>query len=434
MPQICDYIEDDHLSCGEESLIPESFWGNGHPPQTKQLAIEQYRIRNYSEAVRLFEIAFNQDSDPETLIYLNNAKIQIQFPAAQIRTIAVAVPLERRTTIGLEILRGAAQAQTQALKNGQPLRMIIADDNNRDDSKAGNNARKVAQKLVKYPDLLAVLGHYSSEATKQALPIYTQARVVLISATSTSDNLTSPFFFRTFSSDRITAQNMATYLFSQLQQSQVAIFYSQGSEYAESLSNAFRQAAKSFPGDVIDHQPAFNLASDRFDAKASLNQAKAQGATAIVLIPDAGVGLYNAIPNASQVIQSNVNQSWIVAGDSLYNSDLLKSDKGLSLKEIQRLVFAIAWHPINDINSGFVHQAQTLWKIDPTEYYLANCHQLRRSIGIKQSLDTKFHPHRHSENTCNGSIFSYRRNGSHSISRERSPPCQNCDRWSASQL
>ncbi|MBX9256156.1 ABC transporter substrate-binding protein [Desmonostoc muscorum CCALA 125] len=363
----CDYILDDRLSCGEETLIPESFWGNSQPPLTKQLAIEQYRNRNFSSAVRLFETAFNQDSDPETLIYLNNAKIQLQFPTNKIRTIAVAVPLERRTAIGIEILRGAAQAQTQALKNGQPLRMIIADDSNRDDSKAGNNARKAAQRLVKYSDLLAVLGHYSSEATKQALPIYTQAQVVLVSATSTSGNLKSPFFFRTVPSDRITAQKMATYVFSELQQKKVAIFYSQGSEYAQSLSQAFREAAKSFPGNVIDHQSAFNLASDRFDAKTALNQAKTQGATVIVLIPDAGVGLYNAIPNALGVIRSNVNQSWIVAGDSLYSSDLLKPDKNPSLQEIQRLVFAIAWHPTNDINSGFVHQAQKLWKIDPSD-------------------------------------------------------------------
>ncbi|MEH2002374.1 MAG: bifunctional serine/threonine-protein kinase/ABC transporter substrate-binding protein [Nostoc sp.] len=365
LAQTCDYILDDHLSCGEESLIPASFLGNDQ--SSKQLAIEQYRSKNFSEAARLFETAFNQKSDPETLIYLNNAKIQMQFPAGQIRTIAVAVPLERRTAIGLEILRGAAQAQTEVLKNGQPLRMIIADDSNRDDTKAGNDARKIAQKSVKYPDLLAVLGHYSSEATKQALPIYTKAGVVLVSATSTSDNLKSPFFFRTVASNRVAAQKMATYVFSQLQQSQVVIFYSQGSEYAESLSGAFREAAKSFQGHVIDHQTAFNLASDRFNAKAALNQAKIQGARVIVLIPDAGVGLFNAIPNALEVIRSNVNQSWIVAGDSLYSADLLKPDKGLSLQQIQRLAFAIAWHPINDINSLFIHQAQTLWKIDPND-------------------------------------------------------------------
>ncbi|MCC5629105.1 bifunctional serine/threonine-protein kinase/ABC transporter substrate-binding protein [Nostoc sphaeroides CHAB 2801] len=364
----CDYIQDDHLSCGEESLIPASYWGtNDQPPQTKQLAIEQYHSKNFSAAKDLFITAFNQESDPETLIYLNNAKIQMQFPAAKIRTIAVAVPLERRTTIGLETLRGAAQAQTEALKNGLPLRIIIADDSNRDDSKAGNDARKIAQKLVKYSDLLAVLGHNSSEATKQALPIYTKAGVVLVSATSTSNNLKSPFFFRTVPSDRIAGQKMATYVFSQLRQRKVAIFYSKGSEFAESLSRAFREAAKSFPGNVLDYQPAFNLASDRFNAKASLNQAKAQGATVIVVIPDAGVGLYNAIPNALEVIRSNVNHSWIVGGDSLYNSDLLKPNKGLSLEQIQRLALAIAWHPLNDINSSFVQQAQTLWKIDPTD-------------------------------------------------------------------
>ncbi|MCC5668310.1 bifunctional serine/threonine-protein kinase/ABC transporter substrate-binding protein [Nostoc sp. CHAB 5784] len=369
LAQTCDYIPDDHLSCGEESLIPASYWGDHQPPVSKQLAIEKYGSRNFLEAKDLFETAFNQESDPETLIYLNNAKIQMQFPANKIRTIAVAVPLRRRTAVGLEMLRGAAQAQTEVLKKGQPLRMIIADDNNRDDKKAENNALKVAEKLVKYPDLLAVLGHNSSEATKQSLQTYTQAGVVLISATSISDNLKSPFFFRTVPSARVAAQKMATYVFSELQQSQVAIFYSpgQGSEYAESLSRAFREAAKSFPGHVIDHQPAFNLATDSFDAKAALNQAKTQGATVIVLIPDPGVGLYNAIPNALEVIRSNVNQSWIVAGNTLYTSDLLKSYQVLSPQKIERTAFAIAWHHLNDINSLFVRQAQTLWKIDPTD-------------------------------------------------------------------
>ncbi|QLE55789.1 bifunctional serine/threonine-protein kinase/ABC transporter substrate-binding protein [Nostoc sp. TCL26-01] len=363
-PQTCDYIEEDHLSCGEESLIPASFWGNDQPPRIKQLAIDEYRSQNFAAAVPLFTTAFNQQPDPETLIYLNNAKIHIQFPAEKIHTIAVAVPLERRTPIGLEILRGAAQAQTEALKNGQPLRIMIADDNNRDESRGGNNARKIAQKLVKYSDMLAVLGHYSSEATKQALPIYTQAEVVVISATSTSNNLKSPFFFRTVPSDRITAQKIASYIFSQSQQRRAAIFYSQGSEYAESLSKEFRQGAKSFQGNVINHQAAFNLATDNFDAKIALNQAQTQGASAILLIPDAGVGLYNAIPNALKVIQENVNKAQIVAGDSLYSSDLITSDKIISSPGVSQTAWAIAWHPINGINSQFGKQAQTLWKID----------------------------------------------------------------------
>jgi eukaryotic-like serine/threonine-protein kinase len=352
----CDQILNDYLSCGEESLIPKSFWGNGLPPPAKQLGIVKYRQKNFAAAVALFEKAFRQEADAETLIYLNNAKIKNKFPAEQIYTIAVAVPLEHRTDIGIEILRGVAQAQTEALQKGQPLRIIIADDSN------GNG--KIAQHLVKYRDLLAVLGHYSSEATKQALPIYRQAGVVLISATSTSARLNSPFFFRTVPSDRITSQKIASYVFSELNQRQAAIFYSQGSEYAESLASAFREAAKSSQGKVINHQSAFNLASDRFDAKTALNQAKTQGASAIVLIPDAGVGLHNAIPNALQVMQSNVNKAWIVAGDSLYSSSLLKSDQVLSPEVIKHTAWAIPWHPMKDPNSVFVKQAQTLWRID----------------------------------------------------------------------
>ncbi|BCL38414.1 bifunctional serine/threonine-protein kinase/ABC transporter substrate-binding protein [Nostoc sp. MS1] len=360
----CDQILNDHLSCGEESLIPSNYWGDGKPPEKKELGIEQYRQQNFTEAVRLFEEAFRREADVETLIYLNNAKIGKQFSANKIYTIAVAVPLERRTAIGIEILRGVAQAQTQALQKGQPLRIIIADDSNREDSRSGNNARKIAQHLVNYCDLLAVLGHYSSEATKQALPIYRQAKIVAISATSTSHNLQNPWFFRTVPSDRITAQKIVSYIFSELNQRQAAIFYSQSSEYAESLASALREAAKLSQGKIINHQSSFNLASDRFDAETAINQAKTQGSTAIVLIPDAGVGLYNAIPNALEVMQSNVNQSWIVAGDSLYSSSLLQPEQVLSPQVIKYTAWAIPWHSINDPNSVFVKQAQSLWKID----------------------------------------------------------------------
>jgi eukaryotic-like serine/threonine-protein kinase len=366
VPGTCDYIGDNHLSCGEESLIPVGF-GKDQPPISKAAAIDEYRNKKFASAVRLFEIAFQQEADPETLIYLNNAKINIKYPADKIHTIAVAVPLERRTDIGLEILKGAAQAQSEVLKNGQPLRIVIADDSNLDDIKHGNgnNAREVAQKLVKYGDLLAVLGHYSSEATKKALPIYSKAGVVSISATSTSNNLKNPFFFRTVPSDRINAQSIAKYIFSQLKQRQAAIFYSQGSEYAESLSKEFREAAKSFQGGVINHQPAFNLSADNsFNPQAALNLAQTQGASAIVLIPDGGVGLHNAISNAKKVIQADVNQMQIVAGDSLYSSDLLTSNTIISSPGIEQTAWAVAWHPINGINSQFVQQAQILWRID----------------------------------------------------------------------
>ncbi|MBU7581894.1 MAG: ABC transporter substrate-binding protein [Nostoc sp. TH1S01] len=363
-PNTCDHVEGDFLSCGEESLIPASFWRNYQPPANKQFAIDAYRNKDFVKAESLFTSAFNKQPDPETLIYLNNTKIQIKFPANKIYTIAVAVPLERSTTIGLEILMGAAQAQTEALKNGQPLRIVIADDSNRDESKARNNARKVAEKLVKYTDLLAVVGHNTSDATKQALPFYEKAQIVLISATSTATNLNSHFFFRTIPSARISAQKIASYFFSQLQQRRAAIFYSERSEYAESLAQEFREAAKSFQGKVINHQAAFNLATDNFDAKAVLNQAEAQGATAILLIPDAGGGLYNAIPNALQVIQANVNKVQIVAGDSLYTSGFLTSNKIISSPGIEQTAWAIPWHFMNNMNSQFTQQAQKLWQID----------------------------------------------------------------------
>ena len=115
---------------------------------------------------------------------------------------------------------------------------------------------------------------------------------------------------------------------------------------------------------MIDHQPAFNLASPNFDAKLALNQAQKQGATAIVLIPDAGVGGYDAIEKAKKVIESNVNQLWIIAGDSLYSTDLLTSNEITSSLGIKRTAWAIPWYSVKETNSQFLQQAQTRWKID----------------------------------------------------------------------
>ena len=128
-----------------------------------------------------------QPNDPESLIYLNNAKVlaERQRTDADIYTIAVPVPIDTNVGAAQEILRGVAQAQKEINTSGtdgeigidgQLLRVIIANDN--DDPEL---ARQVAQQLADNPEVEGVVGHYASDTTMAANKIYQAEKLVSIS-------------------------------------------------------------------------------------------------------------------------------------------------------------------------------------------------------------------------------------------------------------
>ena len=67
-----------------------------------------------------------------------------------------------------------------------PLRVIIADDENRPDL-----ARAIAQTFVNDPHVLGVVGHCDSEAALAAAAIYQQNKLVAISPLSTAVDLSN---------------------------------------------------------------------------------------------------------------------------------------------------------------------------------------------------------------------------------------------------
>jgi len=135
-------------------------------------------INNLENALRV------NPNDPEALIYLNNARLGDH----KAYTLAVAVPLSHDLDSALEVLRGVARTQDEVNQSGgiggTPLRVIIADDENRPDL-----ARAIAQTLVNDPDVLGVVGHCGSEAALAA--IYQQQQLVAISPLSTSVDLSN---------------------------------------------------------------------------------------------------------------------------------------------------------------------------------------------------------------------------------------------------
>ena len=222
------------VSSGEKLLVQP------FAPWAKQRGIDEFADENYPEALKLLQQFWKEDRrDPETLIYINNALLKAIN--AEYYTIAIVVPIRRNqdgsildANLAEELLRGIAQAQTEvnlgllkpndssnkdfpgqgflqpkAIK-GKGLRVIIADDGNIE-----SYAKQRANYLVAQPDILAVIGHYTSDMTVKTVDIYKDNKLVAISPGSTTEELTRKprkFFFRTAPTTSIEAESLVNQL------------------------------------------------------------------------------------------------------------------------------------------------------------------------------------------------------------------------------
>jgi ABC-type branched-subunit amino acid transport system substrate-binding protein len=68
--------------------------------------------------------------------------------------------------------------------------VLIANDNN-----SPNQAKDIAESLASKGDILAVIGHYTSDSTIAAMEVYKKHQLSLISPTSSSINLQTSALF-----------------------------------------------------------------------------------------------------------------------------------------------------------------------------------------------------------------------------------------------
>jgi ABC-type branched-subunit amino acid transport system substrate-binding protein len=368
---------DDKLSCGEEILV------SGVAEQNKQEGVNAFAAGDDRKAVDLLEKAWQQRHDPETLIYLNNARLMKQKAYA----IAVAAPLTNNKDTALEILRGVAQAQDEINQgnkiNGRGIKVLIADDENKP-----SQAKQIAEKLVSKRDVLAVVGHFSSDTSIAAVEVYQQHKLVMISPTSTSEDLShfgkapNHVFFRTVFGDHVTALALAKYLKNDARQQKAAVFYNPHSNYSDSLQKQFLKSFLASGGQVIEK--TFDLSDPFFNASASINQAHQQGATALVDVPESKTDS-NAFQNALKVLRANESRYWIVGGDSLYNYEILEKDA------VHRLIVATPWHSLSSPNPKFPKEAESLWK-GPVSWRTALAYDATRALIT--ALEKKQQPNR----------------------------------------
>ena len=283
------------------------------------------------------------------------------------------------------MLRGVAQAQNEINNrdgiNGVPLKVAIANDDN-----DPAIAQKLAQAFADNPNILGVVGHFSSDVTLAAASVYEQASLVAISPTSTSVSLSSAgdYIFRTVPSDRFAGNALAKYFLEQLGKQKAAVFYNSQSNYSNSLKDSFSTDLVSNGGEVIAE---FDLADANFNPTYAVQQASNRGTEALVLLATS-----STLNSALAVAQINNHQFPLLAGDDVYTPQTLQT----AGKATVGMVIAIPWHIRGKVNPDFPQAASRLWKgdvnwrtalaYDATQALIAGIKSNPSRQGIQQTL------------------------------------------------
>lgn len=307
-------------------------------------------------------------TDPEVLIFRNNAEVRLRRQAGQpTYTIVAVIPLSTPEgmpiNIGEQMLFGIAQAQDQAVnRTNAPtnLEVIIANDLN-----VPAQSKAIAEALVQPSlpaldgqPLLAVIGNYTSRGTCDSLPVYAAAKQVVISPLSTVMNLRArcngaDVFFRITSSTQIEARTLAEYLHQQKSQPRVAVFFNSKEFYSDDLRYQFESELR---GTIVR---TFDLSDPQFDANNALRQVEEVDALAV--LPDGRTGNSESFNRALAVIKADGGKRLILASAPVYTADW--SDSGSSEAERRalsnRLIVATDWYAA--CAPDFVQTATRYW-------------------------------------------------------------------------
>lgn len=172
------------ISLGEEILLKTNRQDN-----IIERGRQAFKNQDYKQAIQLFKQSLDRlPNNPEIRIYYNNARAAYQDRNPL--KIATSVPIGNNPEIAQEILRGIALFQ-QELNDEQAknpdfhfLQVVVANDNN-----SGVDAKDRAEKFVKDPSIIAVVGHNASAASEAAKDIYVQGKIVALSPTSFSSKI-----------------------------------------------------------------------------------------------------------------------------------------------------------------------------------------------------------------------------------------------------
>lgn len=353
----------------------------------KEAGVRAFWFKDYKTAFNKFKNSLHQlRNDPETLIYLNNAKIGNNNAI----TIAVAVPIGSNSNVAQEILRGVAQAQdevnSQGGINGKLLLVQIANDDN-----DPAIAQRVAHFFVNDRQILAVVGHNSSDASVAASDIYQNQKLVMVSPTSSSRRLTERndrangnYIFRTVVSFSQIAETLAGNL-KTAGKTQIAICHD-SKAVDQSLESDFTHAVTLQGGKLIDIN--CDLAN-AIQPQAMINQAINHHADSLLLDPHV-----DRIDNAIILAKANHGKLTLLGNPSMQTSKTLEKGKAA----VNGMILAVPWHASAD--KDFTQNAIKLWgdmnavnwrtatAYDATKVIVAGLKKNSTRTGLQQALSS----------------------------------------------
>ncbi|MEK6940277.1 MAG: penicillin-binding protein activator [Nanoarchaeota archaeon] len=189
------------------------------------------------------------DYAPETVITTDGG---VEMKKEDVFKIGVILPLTGSVAVlGKPVSEAIKLAVNRANNAGEKIEVVF------EDTKCiPKDAAVAVQKLINVDKVVAIIGEMCSSATIAAVPITSEAGVILISPASANPTLSKAgdFFFRTIPSDSLQAAAMAFIAKNKLGIDEAAVLFV-NNDYGISLADIFEYEYKAIGGDISIKEP-----------------------------------------------------------------------------------------------------------------------------------------------------------------------------------
>lgn len=239
--------------------------------------------------------------------------------------------------------------------NGSKINLEFMDDKN-DPTEATN----VAQRLADDPDVIGVIGHFSSAACIAAAPVYMKANLVEFSPSSSSAQFTKQgnYMFRNINTQDTEGPLNAKFLVKELGKKNVAVIY-QNNEWGITAKDGFEKEVKNLGGNITIEEPF--TAGQTKDFTQILEKVKSTNPDVVYLAAMyAEAGLIT-----QQAKQTNYNAQ--MAGScALYNEQFIK----LGGSSVEGFYLGTNFYPGDPSAAvkGFVEDFKNAYGAEPNQF------------------------------------------------------------------
>ncbi len=366
------------ISLGDRLLIKTS------GTQAKSDGIKAFTEGDYDRAIENFQASLkDQPNDPEARIYLNNssaAKFAKRINLKKLPKIAVVVPIGSNLNVAQEMMRGVAQIQQEINRQGGVRNALITIEIYDDDNKP-EIAKQIATKVISDPQILAVIGSNTSNASLAAAPVYQQAGVVMVTPTSMSRDLSGigSFIFRTVPTSESAAKTLAQQIIQVDRKYKLAICFDSSAADNVSFRDDLMTGFAHLGGEVVG--VSCDVAAADFNPASIIDKAINSGADALFFSSH-----IDRLPQAFQIAQANHGRLPLFSSPTLNTFQTLQ--EGYT---VDGLTIVTPWQPPLAPPSGsFADRAKRLWG-GPVSWRTAMSFDAGSAIltGLQQSDGTR---------------------------------------------